>query len=286
MIEWDWNNRTDRASLRRLVSFWEPDRIGFAFNDPPKFSQDEVNPEIFPKLLDHLTDPESPLGETAMIRLIESFSSSCTKTEWKLYYQPILKRSLDAPSLTEFNSKVSEDERIVMVPVQPVVTRQTPTEDGFFYPITSPQLVDRIHIIIFSDHVEMFLAKNYQPWANDKFNRMVDSLSGFDGVEYPLVLEAIFDSKEPQALHLIDFFQFNQIDNWPGSMRREILEAFYTEFCSDDFIDVYLGEGLPGNQSDIQRVMAEFSSMGHDTGTLFKPAKNAYSSKAYFISGG
>ena len=133
------------ASIRRLLSPWDCDRLNFAFNDPVQFNPNgTVNPNAFGQVLNQL-DRRGELSEPNLIKLIDAFTSKCSKSDWKYLYQPILKRATDhGLTMAKANRHLSDQYKVHMFDTQEQIVG-FPQGDGYFYPwygrITSKRFV-------------------------------------------------------------------------------------------------------------------------------------------------
>lgn len=259
----DLNDPVERACARRLIQTWVPDRIKFAFNDPPTFSRRKVNRDVFPKLLLHLVDPKAGLSDEGLVKLVEHFSGSCTRKEWTEYYQPVLRRTMPPPRLGDYNAMAVVP--IIPFPPQPIST-DPGSGDGHFYQITGT----RCFSFVWKTHVEL-LDEDFRHLPGPD---ILDELTGLD-TDYPMVFECY---QEGTDYTFTDVF-LRSCMHWPGHYRRRILEDIF--FSSDFGTSVVIGEGFPGHWNDRMAVQEQMLAIGHQPGMIFKPADKTYLQPAH-----
>lgn len=269
------------ASVRRLLTPWETDRLKFAFNDPKEFNTEgSVNPATFVKVLDQL-EGRGNLSDESLIKLIDVFSSKCNRTEWKEFYQPVLQRAPDhGLAFSIANEWLADDQLVRPFEVQEL-QMGFPQGPGHFYPWEEEWLLRLI--IVWGEFVES-VGDDFTHWDAFNCERDFGVFTKQDGIKYPLVFEGITDGDD---IMMTDMFEINQIDVWPGKMRRQLLEdAFDYISENSECRNISLGEGFPGDQNtDLSMIQKHFSDLGYDRldTVLFKPAESTYTSPALLV---
>lgn len=265
---------------RRLLMPWVKDRLGFAFNDPKRFSDTPVNPVVFGAVLRHLRDPNSGLSDANVITLVEHFCSSCQEKEWREFYQPVLKRTYPIPGATigRFNL-VAPGERLF--PFHPQGFTKNPVEgEGFFYPLEGTG--ERLFVLIQKDSVEI-VDEQFGAIPNDQQKWLLGEVQPPEGLDEMLVFEGYTGSETRDDMILTDFFPLSLSRSVLGDKRREGLELMYDRIFSKSW-KIYLGDGFRGHPVDTDAMKETFSEMGYTGDLLFKPARGTYAQPAVKIS--
>lgn len=269
------------ASIRRLLTPWETDRLSFAFNDPKTYNTDgSVNPNTFVKVLDQL-EGRGKLSDDSLVKLVEVFTSKCNRQEWKEFYQPVLQRKQDHGLVISLANEWLSDEHKVRVFDLQEMQMGFPETKGYFYPWEEDWL--QRYIIVWGNYIES-MGDDFEHWSTFNCERDFQCFLDQGDVSYPLVFEGFSDGDN---IMLTDMFELKNIGTWPGEMRRRLLEEGY-QLMSDksDCNYTSLGEGYPGDENtDLSEVKKYFEELGYTdmSAVLFKPAESTYTSPALLV---